>query len=52
MRAASVSAARAYVPVSQILSKAGWTNEKTFQKIYDKPILKDNLQGQFLMQSK
>ena len=48
VRAASVSAARAYVPVSQILSKAGWTNEKTFQKFYDKPILKDNFARKIL----
>ena len=48
VRAASVSAARGNVLVSQILNKAGWTNEKTFQIFYDKPILKDNFARKIL----
>ena len=41
-RAAATSAAdRADLPVSVILAKAGWSNEKTFRKYYNKP-LKDN----------
>ena len=38
-RAASTSAAqRSEVPVSEILSKAGWASEKTFRKFYCKPL--------------
>lgn len=41
-RAAATSAAhRADLPVSFILEKAGWTNEKTFRKFYSKPLLDD-----------
>ena len=44
-RAASTSAARrCEVPVSDILSKAGWASEKTFRKFYCKPLLNS---GQF-----
>jgi hypothetical protein len=45
-RAASTSAAsNRNVPISDILSTAGWSNERTFQVHYNKPI--DNNQGQF-----
>jgi hypothetical protein len=38
-RAASTSAAKKnFVPISEIVGKAGWTNEKTFCRFYDKPI--------------
>lgn len=38
-RAAATSAAnRSEVPVEEILSKAGWSNEKTFRKYYQKPL--------------
>lgn len=42
-RAAAVSAASAkYVPVSDIMKTAGWSSEKTFQKFYNKPVVKEN----------
>ena len=45
-RAAATSAAnRSDVPVEEILSKAGWSNEKTFRKFYQKPLNGDG--GQF-----
>lgn len=38
-RAAATSAANKHgVPVSQILQTAGWSNEKTFRKYYNKPL--------------
>lgn len=38
-RAASTSAARAmYVPLDDILVAAGWTNEITVHRFYNKPI--------------
>jgi hypothetical protein len=40
VRAASTSRARLKaVPVQEILEKAGWSNERTFSKFYDKKIL-------------
>lgn len=40
VRAASVSKAFFHsVPVHEILSKVGWTNERTFAKFYNKPII-------------
>lgn len=40
VRTASVSAASAsFVPVNDIMQRAGWTQEKTFRKFYKKPIL-------------
>jgi len=42
-RAASVLAASAkYVPVNEIMKTAGWSSEKTFQKFYNKPLVKEN----------
>lgn len=42
-RAASTSAAKArFVPISNIMDTAGWSNAKTFQKFYDKPMLPTN----------
>lgn len=44
IRSAAVSKANtANVPVSEILSRAGWKNEQTFQKFYNKPIAKTSL---------
>lgn len=44
VRKASVSKAKKQcVPVDQILSKAGWSNVKTFANYYDKPIDCDDL---------
>ena len=41
VRTSAVSAANlAKVPVSDILAHVGWKNEKTFQKYYNKPLLK------------
>ena len=43
VRAAAVSKAKDKgVPVSDILMKAGWSNESTFARFYNKPIL-DNI---------
>ena len=40
-RAASTSAAKSLkVPIEQILSVAGWANERTFREFYNKPIQK------------
>jgi hypothetical protein len=34
-----VSATKAYYePVQDIIKKTGWTNEKTFQRFYNKPV--------------
>lgn len=45
-RAAAASAAkRADLPISNTLTQAGWANEQTFRKIYDKPLVKG--QGAF-----
>ena len=42
-RAASSSAAdKRHVPVPDILSAAGWSNEKTFQSYYNKPLAKES----------
>ena len=42
VRAASTSRAKLKaVPVQEILGKAGWSNERTFSKFYDKKILTD-----------
>lgn len=42
IRAAAVSrASTSTVPISIILSHAGWANEKTFSKFYNKPIVRD-----------
>lgn len=42
VRAASVSKAKLNkVPLNEILSKAGWSNARTFAKYYDKDIVKD-----------
>ena len=42
-RAASVSAARAqFVPVSEILSLADWASEGTFQRFYNKPVVRNS----------
>jgi hypothetical protein len=39
VRAASVSAAYSkFLPIQEIVKKAGWTNEKTFQRFYNKPV--------------
>ena len=41
-RSAAVSAAsRANVPVKCILTQAGWSREKTFQRFYNKPLTDD-----------
>ena len=38
-RAAATSKARAaMLPVTEIMQKAGWSNEATFQKYYNKPV--------------
>jgi hypothetical protein len=43
VRAASTSRAKLKaVPVQEILEKAGWSNERTFSKFYDKNILTDD----------
>ena len=43
VRAASTSRAKLKaVPVQEILEKAGWSNERTFSKFYDKKILTDD----------
>ena len=42
-RAAAVSkAGKGDVPITEIMTKAGWTNERTFQKYYNKPLIKQN----------
>lgn len=42
-RSASVSSASIrYVPVTEIIQKAGWSSEKTFQRFYNKPVVKDS----------
>jgi len=42
-RAASTSVARArYVPLTDIIRTAGWSNDRTFQKYYNKPIQQDS----------
>ena len=38
VRSASVSAASAFVPVADIMNRAGWSQEKTFSTYYNKPI--------------
>lgn len=39
VRAASVSAARVnFLPVQDIIKRAGWTGEQTFNKYYNKPV--------------
>ena len=44
-RAAATSAAnRKGVPITQILSAAGWANERTFRRFYNKPL---EMKGQF-----
>ena len=49
-RAASTSAAqRSEVPVSEILSRAGWVAEKTFRKFYCKPLQDTNQFAQALL---
>ena len=41
VRAASVSAAKLnFVSTQDILDRADWTQEKTFQRYYDKPVEK------------
>jgi integrase len=43
IRSASTSLAkRVQTPIDTILSTAGWTKASTFQKYYDKPLLKQN----------
>ena len=43
VRAASTSRAKLKaIPVQEILEKAGWSNERTFSKLYDKNILTDD----------
>ena len=37
-RAASTSKAAVSLPVDVILATAGWTNESTFRKFYNKPV--------------
>lgn len=42
VRSASTSQAKSnVVPIDEILKKAGWSNVKTFAKLYDKKIMKD-----------
>ena len=42
IRSASVSKAKCqFVPIDQILKKAGWSNTKTFGVYYDKPVKSD-----------
>lgn len=42
-RAAATSAAdRADLPISVILAKAGWSNEKTFRSYYKMPLMRNN----------
>ena len=44
-RSAAVSACVPYLPVQDIVKRAGWSNEQTFQKFYNKPIVaKDTFQ--------
>ena len=41
-RSASVSAAKcSFVPINEIVGMAGWSNERTFRKYYDKPVDND-----------
>lgn len=42
-RAASTSKAATKLPLSTILATAGWTQESTFQKYYNKPVISENL---------
>lgn len=43
VRSASTSKAKTnFVPISNILKKAGWSNSKTFAKFYDRKIEKDS----------
>lgn len=45
-RAAATSAAkRAEVPIKDIMSQAGWSNESTFNKFYNKPV--DQVESRF-----
>ena len=39
--AVTSAASRANVPVNHILSQAGWSNERTFQQFYHKPLKND-----------
>ena len=49
-RAAAVSAAmQSHVPVDVILKTAGWTNESTFAKYYNKPVDKGHVFSQALL---
>ena len=53
VRADSTSAAkRARVPISTILTTAGWTKDNMFRKYYDKPICKTTANyGTMLLES-
>ena len=53
-RAASTSAARMMeVPMDHILATAGWSNEKTFQRFYNKPVASpDSFAGRILSSAK
>jgi hypothetical protein len=49
VRAASTSAAKMrFVPITEIVARAGWTNEKTFQRFYNKPIQEDTYSDKIL----
>ena len=39
--AATSAASRANVPIAHILNQAGWSNERTFQQFYHKPLKND-----------
>ena len=42
VRAAVTSKAKQTIPVGKIMEKAGWSNERTFAKYYDKTIVTGN----------
>ncbi len=49
-RAASVSAAdKLGVPIAEIIKTAGWSNETTFRKYYNKPLASKQCMAQTLL---
>lgn len=49
--AASSAALSGNVPVQDILKKAGWSNEKTFARFYQKPIKKKSMVSHAILQA-
>ena len=41
--AATSKAKRACVPLTDILKHAGWSNHRTFDRFYNKPVVKDSI---------